>query len=243
MNYADYVNGLSFRWVQPGTRMPRGFNPAARLLARLNLHFEIANTRLLADQAAAQERLRELCLLPKMSTFAIGALINRAVMQLPAGQSFVNVGVWNGFTFLAGLSGNANQRCIGVDNFSQFGGPREEFLQRFQQFRSAAHEFHDLDYQLYFNTVHHDPIGVYMYDGEHSYDNQLRGLRVAEPFFAPNCIIFVDDTNTVPARRATLDFMAQSEAGYRLLLDQSTGNNCHPTLWDGLMVLQRAGPA
>jgi hypothetical protein len=241
MIYADYVAGLAFRWIQPGSRMPRGYNPAARLLARLNFHFEISNTRLAADEAAMRARLRELCLIPKMSTFAIGALINRAVGQMPEGQAFVNIGVWNGFTFLAGIIGNSQQACAGVDNFSEFGGPRQAFLQRFQRYRSPSHDFFDMDYRQYFDKVHSRPIGVYIYDGEHSYANQAQGLSVAERFFARDCLILVDDTNTQAARQATLDFVAQSPCPYKILLDCGTRNNCHPTFWDGLMVLQRVG--
>lgn len=47
-----------------------------------------------------------------MSTFAIGAIINRAVRQMPSNTGYVNVGRWHGFTLLAGMLGNAKKRCI-----------------------------------------------------------------------------------------------------------------------------------
>ena len=47
-----------------------------------------------------------------MSTFAIGAIINRAVRQLPGGQAYLNVGVWNGFTLLAGMADKEVNRLI-----------------------------------------------------------------------------------------------------------------------------------
>ena len=240
MSYADFVAGLNFRWVQPQTRMPRGYNPTARLLARLGFHFEISNTRLPGLPAGQRARLRELCLLPKMSTFAIGALINQAVARMPAGQAFVNVGVWNGFTFLAGMAGHPQQRCVGVDNFSESGSPRRAFIKRFEQRRAGPHQFFDMDYRDYFRDLHQGPIGTYIYDGEHSYANQLQGLIVAEACLAPGAIILVDDTNSPAAHQATLDFMARSPGRYQLLLDRPTRHNCHPTLWNGLMVLQHS---
>src|SRR3954453_19391351 len=80
-----------------------------------------------------------------------------------------------------------------------------------------------------------------MYDGDHSYEHQLEGLRVAEPFFAPGCLVLVDDTNREEPHRATLDFIASSERDYRLLLDCRTADSAHPTFWDGLMVLEASG--
>ena len=188
MTFASFVHDLRFRWMQPNSRMPRGYNPAARLLARLHWQFEILNTRLAEDESMLRNRLNELCRMPKMSTFAIGSVINRAVQQMPNGQQFVNVGVWNGFTLLAGMAGNLGQPCVGIDNFSQFGGPRDAFLERFERRRSAHHHFFDMDYQAYFRDHHTGPIGVYIYDGEHSYANQLQGLQAAEPFLAPGAV-------------------------------------------------------
>src|SRR5204862_290454 len=85
--------------------------------------------------SSARTALRELCRVPKLSTYAIGALLNEAVARMPESHTFVNVGVWHGFTFLAGLVGNPDRRCHGIDDFSQFGGPRDEFLERFERLR------------------------------------------------------------------------------------------------------------
>src|SRR6185436_15728090 len=74
--------------------------------------------------------------------------------------------------------------------------------------------------------------------GDHSYENQLEGLKVAEPFFGSNCIVMVDDTNWTDPREATADFVEQSEYEYRVLLDERTSINEHPTFWNGLIILQ-----
>lgn len=41
-----------------------------------------------------------------------------------------------------------------------------------------------MDYEQYFLTKHKGKIGFYIYDGDYSYKNQLKGLQIAEPFFA-----------------------------------------------------------
>ena len=185
--------------------------------------------------------MHEASKVPRMSTVAVGAIINQLVLNLPPSQVFLNVGVWNGFTFLSGLVNNPEKTCIGVDNFSQFGGPRDAFLKRFNQYKSSQHYFHDADYVEYFAKIHREPIGFYLFDGPHTYEHQLRGMQLAEPFFANQCYILVDDTNGDEARQGTMTFIQQRSGKYRVLLDQRTSRNCHPTYWNGLILFQKIG--
>jgi hypothetical protein len=87
--------------------------------------------------------------------------------------------------------------------------------------------------------MHRGKIGFYIYDGGHSYQDQLRGLQVAEPYFADNCIILVDDTNWNDPRQATFDFMQNSKYNYKLLLDKKTYRNGHITYHNGVIIFQR----
>jgi hypothetical protein len=216
----------------------------ASLRARLDRTawpLDVYITRLPQHGAELRRLLRPLCRIPRMSTFACASVISRAVAEMPDGAAFVNVGVWHGFTFLAGLVGNSAKRCIGVDNFSEFGGPKDAFMPRFERWRGEGHEFHEIDYEEYFARRHQGPIGVYLYDGEHSYANQLKGLEAAERFFTKDCILLVDDTNAEDPRRATYDFMAARPGKYRVVLDVRTAANGHPTFWNGLIVLRGTG--
>jgi predicted O-methyltransferase YrrM len=235
---AAYLSAVRFRLVHTDTPLTSGVLHLRGLAARLGTNLELWITRL-PDWGRARRRLAPLLAMPRMSTFAIAAIINRAVAQLPEGQAFVNVGVWHGFSLLAGMAGHADRRCVGIDNFSEFGGPKQEFLARFDRARGPRHEFHEMDYRDYFARVHQGPIGLYIYDGDHAYEHQLTGLEVAEPFLAPGSIILVDDTNEADPARATRDFMAARPGRYELLFDRHTACNGHPTLWNGLMVLRQ----
>jgi hypothetical protein len=236
---SEVIDEIAFRFLQPMRRVPRGWGRVDDLLRRRGWTLEWLNTALPRRLADRGRRLRPLCLMPKMSTFAIGAVLNAAVADMPPGAAYVNVGVWNGFSFLAGLEGNPTKRCIGVDDFSEFHGPREAFLERFGRHRAAAHEFHETGYERYFHAVHRGPIGVYFYDGAHSYAEQLAGLQAAEPFFTERCLVIVDDTNWTDPRQATLDFVRQSRYRYQLVADRPTVAIKHPTFWNGLMMLRR----
>lgn len=173
----------------------------------------------------------------RMSTIANGYLINSIVRRLNPGAVFLNVGTFAGFSLFSGMAGNEESQCIGVDNFSQFGGPKEQFFQGYRRFKSKRSDFFNMDYAKYFRDHHRLPIGFYFYDGPHDYENQRNGLVVAEPYFCKDALILVDDTNDEIVRNATFDFIAGRADKYRVLLDERTAGNEHPTFWNGLMLI------
>lgn len=237
MDISEFVNGITFKLVQP---MDMGVvlaidNPV--IVAQCTFDTDI--TVLPEMDAEYKALLRDVMKMPRMSTFAIGAIIHRCVAEMDPSTSFVNVGVWNGFSFLCGLSKNLDKTCVGIDNFSEFGGPRDAFLERFNKARSEQHSFHEMDYQDYFANVHEGEIGFYIYDGEHSRENQRKGLEVAEPFFSENCMILVDDINVEGAIEGTRDFIAGAKHRYEKIFMARTGHNMHPTFWNGILMLRR----
>ncbi len=238
MNYAEFVNGIGFTLLQPEMQFDKFVS--ALSWNHPTILLEMMNTYIPGKESERTRCLYELLNMPRMSTLAIASALDRAVASMAEGYSFVNVGVWHGFTLFSAMVNNPDKVCVGIDNFSEFGGPRTAFLQAFEQKRSANHFFHDMDYREYFKARHTGRIGVYLYDGEHSYANQLEGLQVAEPSFADDCLIFVDDTNCDEPRQATLDFVAKSSRKYEIIFDAKTCQNCHPTFWNGLMVLQQS---
>src|SRR6188472_81646 len=244
MSLDAFLQNLSFNLLDPEAQvgadgrfhLTRPDGTVATLLDADDFVLEWANTNLPPGQASSKASLEAVADMPKMSTLAIGAIINSAVSHMPEGQAFVNVGVWHGYSYLAGLHGNEEKPATGIDNFSQFGGPKDEFLARFEAQSSPRHSFVESDYRDFFRDFS-DPIGVYIYDGEHTYENQAEGLRVAESLMADGCIVIVDDTNWRQPRKATYDFIAQSSRDYSVLLDVRTSGQ-HPTLWNGTLVLR-----
>ena len=242
MIFEKYINQISFRFLQPH-EYSKTFRRLSRWLKKINVSLEVLNTRLPENGKATKEKLVDILRIPRMSTFAIGAIINRAVEELEENACFVNVGVWNGFTLFSGIKGNSEKKCIGIDNFSEFGGPKEAFLKKFNEIKSTNHFFYEMDYKDYFKNSHAGEIGFYIYDGNHEYEHQLEGLKVAEPHFSENCIILVDDTNCREPRQATLDFIKNSKNNYTIILDKTTYGNEMPTFWNGIMLLRRVPTA
>jgi Methyltransferase domain len=243
--FENFAGSTEFRLVPPERTATREGRFAVRrraedvpLVELPNGPLDWLNTRLRMNPDRLRSTIRPLLEIPRLSTIAIGALLNEAVRCMDPDHAFVNVGVWNGFTFLSGMAGNPEKRCIGVDNFSTLKRPRDALLARFDEAKSPRHEFHEMDYRHYFSSVHEGTIGVYLYDGDHSLEDQHRGLEIAERFFADGCLVLVDDTNWPAPRRGTFDFVADSENDYELLLDATTSQNVHPTYWNGVMVLR-----
>jgi len=241
MDFTEYVSLITFRFMKPEMVLPvqaRARSKLARLMGRFR-NSEFVNVHLPCEELATKRRLHQICKFPRMSTIAIGALINVGVSQMHDDQAFVNVGVWHGFSFLAGLINNPHKKCVGIDKFCEFGGPREDFIERFNKYKSTNHHFYEMDYIHYFKHYHKEKIGFYLYDGDHSYENQLTSLQIAEPFFAKSCVILIDDANLSATRKATMDFMSKSSNEYQIVADKITSENGHPTFWNGIMVLKK----
>ena len=254
MDYAEYVKKFSFRFIKPETRLPLSDSYFESRLSNIldrggmgypekfGAMFDLINTKYPENNRETRAKMKRLGAVPRMSTTALGAMINKGVSEMKPNEIFVNIGVWFGFTFFSGLLGNDTKSCVGIDNFSQFGGPKKKFMERFEVFGSRNHRFYDMDYSEYIQEIHSGPIGFYIYDGPHDYENQLKGLRLAEPFFSPKCVIMVDDTNWREPREATYDFISSSAMKYEILLDVRTVQNCHPTFWNGVILFRVNGP-
>ena len=185
---------------------------------------------------------KELLEIDSMSTFAIGYIINKICQKLNENENYVNIGVWKGFSLIAGML-NTNCKVYGNDNFSQFGGPKEEFTKKFNSLKDEKkHFFYECDYKDFFKEFEKlkKSISFYYYDGEHSYKNQFENLIIAKDYFKSGTIILVDDTNFQEVESGTKDFISKYPNEYKILKDIKTANNhCHPSYWNGLFLFQK----
>ena len=244
MNYEDFIQNIKFQGIDPMmdtftlSSEIRSMDALINAKAFIN-HIDQRLAILPEKQDEYIKILSPILDIPRMSTFAVAAIISRTVREIAQDTAYVNVGIWHGYSLFAGMLGNEKKKVVGVDNFSQFGGPRDYAMNIFEKIKGDNHYFYDLDYGRYFSNVHEGKIGFYFYDGDHSYENQIEGLRVAEKFFAQDSIIMVDDTNWEDPRRATLDFISESSNDYKIILDCGTAWNGHPTFWNGIILFKR----
>ena len=185
---------------------------------------------------------KELLKIDSMSTFAIGYVINKICQELNDNENYVNIGVWKGFSMIAGML-NTNCNVYGNDNFSQFDGPKKEFMRKFNSLKNEEkHFFYECDYKDFFKNFEKlkKSISFYYYDGEHSYKNQFENLIIAKEYFKSGTIILVDDVNFQEVESGTKDFISKYPNEYKIIKDIKTANNhCHPSYWNGLFLFQK----
>jgi hypothetical protein len=193
----------------------------------------------------------------RMSTTHVGLLINIISSYLPLDEAYVNIGVWNGFSFFSGVIGT-NSQAIANDSFLVYTGNvgytgEKDYLGR--DFGDAEKtfrgEFNRLcgDRQKYFvedcwefldsyKTKGLPKIGFYFYDGDHSFANQIKALDKAEPLLAEECVILIDDANDLNVQMANEEWFSKRPE-FEKILELKTPANGWPTWWNGLDLYMR----
>lgn len=202
---------------------------------------EADNIASLAGFETELQTVLQLQYLPAFCSLPMALLIQALTGALPAGQAYLNIGVWQGYSLLAGMLSHPATPCIGVDNFSEFGGPQRTFEQEFQRWAGPAHRFYVQDFVEFLAAppLAAASVGLYYFDGPHDFTAQYQALRAADPLLAPGALVMVDDSNQGPPREASLRFLSDFP-NYQLLADLQTAHNGHPTFWNGLMILQKS---
>jgi hypothetical protein len=142
---------------------------------------------------------------------------------------YLEVGTLTGSTLCSAIYGN-KVTATTIDNWSQFGGPKEKFARNLQRFKGAEAEVTTIDAD--FRAVDFGALGkfnVYLFDGPHTLKDQSDGVELALPALDEQFVLIVDDWNWKPVRLGTMTAIERLhlEIGYmaeiRTTLDGSTG--------------------
>jgi hypothetical protein len=128
--------------------------------------------------------------------------INNLISSLPDAR-YLEVGSWAGSTLCSAINGNS-VRAAAIDNWSQFGGPKDQFLANLQEYRTtrAYVNFIEMDFrQVDYSGL--GPFNVYLFDGPHMKEDQYDGLRLAQPALDDLFVLIVDDWNWLQVREGT----------------------------------------
>ena len=118
------------------------------------------------------------------------------------GCEYLEVGSFVGASLCAAAFGNALSATV-IDNWSQFGGTRERFEENIARCLGGA-RLGVLEADCFAvdpRTLR--PCNVYYYDGEHSRENQYRGITHFYPLFQRYTVLMVDDWNWREVRDGT----------------------------------------
>jgi predicted O-methyltransferase YrrM len=170
------------------------------------------------------------------------ALLNLATACLAPGEAYVEVGVYHGASLIAAMLGNEGRRFVGIDDFGFRDGSVERVEQNLARFGLPRPELlvGDVFDLVPGGALRDVPVGIWYYDALHTYEAQLEGLRIAEPWLAPGAVLIVDDTDWEQVERAMDDYLAEQPRARRILtLDGNDRGN--PQWWEGMQVLEWDG--
>jgi hypothetical protein len=155
--------------------------------------------------------------------------VNHLVGSL-ADPRYLEVGSWTGSTLCAAIHGHAHVTALAIDNWSQFGGPRETFLRNLARYAlpETTVSFLEMD----FRTAPFDALGpfnIYLFDGPHGRQDQKDGITFALPALDREFVLIVDDWNWRSVRDGTHDALAAGplQVAYSIEV-RTTNDDSHP---------------
>ena len=180
-----------------------------------------------------------------MSSPRVCALLNALVRRMDPEECYLEVGTWQGLTLLSAALGNFGRTCIGCDKFrfwgryTGWGRKAQRALERnIGRYRGCTADilFHAVSSRrLFAERRISSPVGVYFYDGDHSYRGTRSNLVAATPFLSDRAVVLVDDWNDPIIRAASLAGLG--EAGLRVLWQRElNGDHSPKAWWNGLAV-------
>ena len=156
---------------------------------------------------------------------------------------YLEIGTWKGSSVCSAMIGN-NATVVCIDNWSEFGGPKDEFQQNFNKFKGEnnaifiEHDCFTLD------TSSLGKFNVYMYDGGHKEDEHFRALNHYINNMDDIFIFIVDDWNWEEVRTGTQNSLKNLNLNILYEYEiRTTNDNTHPpfelgakTWWNGIYV-------
>ena len=156
---------------------------------------------------------------------------------------YLEIGTWKGSSVCSAMCGNrATVTCI--DNWSEFGGPKSDFLINFEKYKGEnnANFIEDNCYNVDISVL--SKFNIYMYDGNHSNDSHYNALLHYYNCLDDIFIFIVDDWNWYDVRDGTINSI--KKLNLKVLYEREirlTDDNLHTeeklakeTWWNGIYV-------
>lgn len=157
------------------------------------------------------------------------------------GAFYLEIGCWKGSTFISALYGNQNSiiDAVGLDNWSEAGGPKKEFLHNCKRYLpTSPYRFYSVDcFAINKSDYFTQPVNIYFYDGEHSSLAHELALTYYDEVMDDLFILVIDDWNWENVKNGTLSGLAQ--LNYTILYSRElparfTGDS--ENWWNGMLI-------
>jgi beta-1,4-mannosyl-glycoprotein beta-1,4-N-acetylglucosaminyltransferase len=132
--------------------------------------------------------------------------------------NYLEVGVYKGATFIAGLWKNTPNLYVGVDNWSEYGG-KEEFLQKLKSANKPSIIVDNDSFSKGILDHLNEKFDVYFYDGCHSREAQKMALTHYKKYMKEYFIYYCDDySNSMDVVFGTMEGIAES--GFEIIYEK-----------------------
>lgn len=132
--------------------------------------------------------------------------------------NYLEVGVYKGATFIAGLWKNTPNLYVGVDNWSEYGG-KDEFLQKLKSANKPSIIVDNDSFSKGILDVLNEKFDVYFYDGCHSREAQKMALTHYKKYMKEYFIYYCDDySNSMDVVFGTMEGIAES--GFEIIYEK-----------------------
>lgn len=108
---------------------------------------------------------------------------------------YLEVGVWKGSTFVSALFENNYKYAVAIDNFSEFGGPKQICISNLKKFNITANKNATLICEKFEDVKLDKKFNIYFYDGNHTEESQIKAFEVVNDNLDDVFITIVDDWN------------------------------------------------
>lgn len=140
---------------------------------------------------------------------------------------YLEIGTWKGSSVCSAMCNN-KAKVICIDNWSEFGGPKSEFLVNFEKFK-GNNDATFIESDCYKVDVSKLPkFNIYMYDGNHTNESHYKALLHYYDCLDDVFIFIVDDWNWIDVREGT--FNSIQKLGLKILYEKeirTTNDNSH----------------
>lgn len=156
---------------------------------------------------------------------------------------YLEIGTWKGSSVCSAMCGN-KAKVICIDNWSEFNGPKNEFLINFNAYK-GENEARFIEQDCYkVDTSQLPKFNIYLYDGNHTKDSHYKALVHYFECLDDMFVFIVDDWNDSRVRNGTYESFKQLnlsvlyEREIRLTYDNSHTSLevAKETWWNGIYV-------
>jgi len=154
--------------------------------------------------------------------------------------TYLEVGVLIGSSFISALYGNEHVHGVAIDNWSEFGGGKDEFHANLANFLPGVtplvleKDCFAVDTQ---SELTQGKVDIFVYDGGHSFEEQLAAIVHFWSCLADQSVIIIDDWNWDEVQVGTLEGLHTVHANVVLQREIRTEyNGDRDGYWNGMAV-------